>query len=125
MAQQHDKALVPVNHPSIAPAAPRHPAVRLGTSALAALGRSPTVRKAALVGAAFGVGYQVSRWARSGALPQIAEDVKDIYRVANGGDPSEQGRIAGSWVRESVTVISAVYGFLDRDEDPAKRGRRR
>ena len=91
--------------------------MRLGSAALAAIGRSPAIRKAALVGAAFGVGYQVSRWTRSGTLPQIAEDVKDLYRVANGGSPSAEGRIAGGWVQESFTVISAVYGFLDRDED--------
>ena len=121
MAQDQNKAMVPVNSPSIAPTAPRHPAVRFGTSALAALGRSPAVRKAALVGAAFGVGYQVSRWARSGTLPQIAGGVKELYRVTNGGDASTEGRLAGTGVRESFMVISAVYGFLDRDEDSPKR----
>lgn len=121
MMQEPTNALVPVNQPSIAPAAPKNVAVRLGTSAMAILSRSPAVRKAALLGAAFGVGYQVSKWARSGSLPKIAGDVQDLYRVANGGDPSADGRIAGSWVRESFTVISAVYGFLDRDEEPLER----
>jgi hypothetical protein len=117
MMDEPNNSLVPTNVPPVTPVTPGHPAVRLGTAALSALVRSPAVRKAALVGAAFGVGFQVSRLARSGSLPQIAGDVKDLYRVANGGDPSVDGRLAGGWVRESFTVISAVYGFLDRDED--------
>jgi hypothetical protein len=79
------------------------------------------MRKAAVIGAAFGVGYQLSRLARSGGLPQLLHDVKDVYQVANGGGPSADGRIAGNWVRESFTVISAVYGFLDRDEESRNR----
>ena len=121
MAQDPNHALVHVEPAEVAPVPERHPAWRLGGAALAKLSRSPAVRKAALVGAAFGVGYQVSKLARSGALPQIANEVQDIYRVANGGDPAQEGRIAGMWVRESLTIISAVYGALDRDADKGKR----
>jgi hypothetical protein len=96
--------------------------LRFGGKALAAFGRSPTMRKAALVGAAFGVGFQVSKLARSGALPQIAGEAQELLRVANGGEPSEDGGLAGGWVRESYTVISAVYGFFDHDPD-ARGGR--
>ena len=79
------------------------------------------VRKAALVGAAFGVGYQVSKWARSGRIPPVAVVVKDIYRTANEGDLSSHGRITEGWIQESLTVISAVYGFLGRDGNSSER----
>jgi hypothetical protein len=90
---------------------------RLGIRALSALGKNPTIRKAALASAAFGVGYQLSRMARSGSLPQVAEGVRDLYRVANGEELPTEGPLASSWVRESVTIITAVYGFLDREDD--------
>jgi hypothetical protein len=91
--------------------------VRLGMRALSALGRSPNVRKAALASAAFGMGYQLSRMARSGTLPQVADGVRNLYRAANGEELPANGPLASGWVRESVTIISAVYGFLDREDD--------
>lgn len=121
MKEEPDNALVPVDPKPAAFDMGRNPVARFTSSALAVVGRNGVARKAALVGAAFGLGYQVSKWARSGALPQIAGDVKDLYHVANGGHPSADGRIAGSWVRESFTVISAVYSFLDRDDNQSKR----
>ena len=121
MTQEPSQSLVPLDPPSLASSDRRPLSSRFGTSALVALGKSPAMRKAALIGAAFGVGYQVSRLARSSALPRIIEDVKDVYQVANGGDPSADGWIAGSWVRESFTMISAVYGVLDHDERFGKR----
>ena len=75
------------------------------------------MRRAALAGVAFGVGYQVSRALRSGGLPQLAGEARDVYRAINGNDTEVRGLLAGSWVRQSVTVISSVYGFLDREED--------
>lgn len=121
MDEDRANALVRVDSQPSDIVAPRHPLGRFASTALAVVGRNSVARKAALVGAAFGLGYQVSKWARSGTLPQIAEDVKDLYQVANGGDASAEGRIAGGWVRESFTVISAVYRFLDSDDGRSKR----
>jgi len=90
---------------------------RLGIRALSVLGKNPTIRKAALASAAFGVGYQLSRMARSGTLPQVADGVRGLYRVANGEELPTEGPLANGWVREAVTIITAVYGFLDRDDD--------
>lgn len=90
-------------------------AVRLGTRALVALAKNGPARRVALAGAAFGVGYQLSRMGRSGRLPRIAEDLKDVYRAAN-GDVTAEGRLAGGWVRESITIVSAAYKFLDTDD---------
>ena len=121
MAQPHNKALIPVNNPAPGSSKPMHPVVRFGSSALVALGRNPSLRKIALASAAFGIGYKVSTWARSGGLPQMAGDVRDIYRIANSGKSSQSGQFTGSWVRESVTLITAVYGFLARNENSSKR----
>jgi hypothetical protein len=88
---------------------------------LLALGKNPAIRKAALIGAAFGAGYQINRLARSGALPQIIDDVKNVYRVAHKGSPLADEWVATNWVRESLTVISGVYGFLYSDEESGKR----
>ena len=114
------RALVPVRDAALFEPDSGRSIARLGLRALSALGRNQAVRKAALAGAAFGVGYQLSRMARSGTLPQVTDGLRDLYRVATGAEPLTNGPRASGWVRESVTVISAVYGFLDRDnDDPA------
>ena len=116
MAQEPSRALVPVSNSTPPEATVRHAAAKLGSRALALWGRSPAIRKAALAGAAFGLGYQLSRMARSGTLPRLASDARDFYKLASGEEPEAEGRMASGWVRESVTIISAVYGFLDRDD---------
>ena len=113
-------ALVPVRDAALSEPDPGSPVARLGLRALSALSRNQAVRKAALAGAAFGMGYQFSRMARSGTLPQAADGLRDLYRVVTGAKPLTDSPMASGWVRESVIVISAVYGFLDRDnDDPA------
>lgn len=121
MGQPHNKALIPVNTPAPGLSKPMHPVARFGSSALVALGRSPSLRKALLASAVLGIGYKISTWARSGGLPQMAEEVRDIYRIANKGKASQSGEFTGRRVRESVTLVTAVYGFLDRHENFPKR----
>jgi hypothetical protein len=83
--------------------------------ALVALAKNGPARRVALAGAVFGVGYQLSRMSRNGGLPRFADDLKDIYRAAN-GDVTAEGRLTGSWVRESMTIVTAAYKFLDNDD---------
>ena len=121
MGQPHNKALIPVNTPAPGLPKPTHPVVRFGSSALVALGSSPSLRKALFASAALGIGYKISIWARSGGLPQMAEDVRNIYRNANKGKASQSGELTGRRLRESVTLVTAVYGFLDGNENFPKR----
>ena len=115
MSEEMSRALVPV--PRSAPPAQKRGvlAVRFGTRALASLAKNGPMRRVALVGAAFGVGYQLSRMSRGGGLPRFADDLKEIDRAAN-GDVGAEGRLAGGWVRESITIVSAAYKFLDKDD---------
>lgn len=115
MSQETDRALVLV--PQSAPPAPKRSslAVRFGTKALASLAKNGPARRVALAGAAFGVGYQISRMTRAGGLPRLADNLQDIYRAAN-GDVTAEGRLMGGWVRESITIVSAAYRLLDQDE---------
>jgi hypothetical protein len=114
------RALVPVRDAALSELDSGTSVARLGLRALSALSRNQAVRKAALAGAAFGMGYQLSRMARSGTLPQSADGLRDLYRVVTGAEHLTDSPMASGWVRESVIVISAVYGFLDRDnDDPA------
>ncbi|MDA1036624.1 MAG: hypothetical protein O3B65_07075 [Chloroflexi bacterium] len=115
MSEGSDGALVLA--PRSTPPAPKRGglAVRFGTRAISSLVKNGPARRVALVGAAFGVGYQLSRMSRSGGLPRFADDLKDIYRAAN-GDVGAEGRLVGGWVRESITIVSAAYKFLDKDD---------
>ena len=115
MSEEPSRALVPA--PRSAPIALKRGrlAVRFGTRVLVALAKNVPVRRVALAGAAFGVGYQLSRMSRKGGLPRFADDLKDIYRAAN-GDVTAEGRLTGGWVRDSITIVSAAYKFLDSDD---------
>lgn len=114
------RALVPVRDAALPEPGSGRSVARLGLRALSALGRNQAARKAALAGAAFGAGYQLSRMARSGTVSQVAGGLRDLYRVATGTEPVTDSPMTSGWIRESVIVISAVYGFLDRDnDDPA------
>lgn len=75
------------------------------------------VRQAVLTGAAFALGYQLSRMMRTGRLPALFETAQDAYRAASSSDPVAEGRLAGQRVRRSMTVVSTVYGYVDRNED--------
>ena len=88
--------------------------VRLGSSAIAQLARNAAVRKAVVTGVAFGAGFQLSRALRTRELPRWVSSARDVYRKLNDHDPQVEGRLAGSWVRESFTVISSVYNVVER-----------
>ena len=116
MMDEESRALVPLRAARTVVGRAQSPAVRAGTRALALLARNAGVRRAAVAGVAFGVGFQVSRVLRSGQLPQAASTAKDVYRALSQQDPVAEGRLAAGWVRESITVISTVYDFLDRGD---------
>lgn len=90
--------------------------MRLGRRALVKLAGARGVRQAVATGVAFGLGYQLSRMMRAGRLPALFETAQDAYRAAGSGDPVAEGRLAGQWVRRSMTVVSTAYGYIDRDE---------
>lgn len=115
MSEETSRALVLA--PQSAPIAAKRSrlAVRFGTRALVTLAKNGPVRRVALAGAIFGVGYQLSRMSRNGGLPRFAGDLKEIYRAAN-GDVTAKGRLTGGWVRESITIVTAAYKFLDNDD---------
>jgi hypothetical protein len=106
-------ALAPRN----SPAAPNRSslAVRLGTKALVSLAKSVVSRRAVLVGAAFGVGYQIRKITRSGGLPRCAVNLQGIYSEANGGISAGEQPL-GDRVRASITIVSAIYRSFDQDE---------
>ena len=91
------------------------PALGAGSRALALAARSPAVRRAAMAGIAFAVGYRLSAMLRSGGLPQAASAARDVYRATVEDNREAQGRLVGGWVRGSVTVFSTVYRFLDKE----------
>jgi hypothetical protein len=109
------KALVPLTRSRAIEYGSRSLAVR-GARVLVALAGNPVVRRAAVTGVAFGVGFQLSRTLRAGRLPELVGAARDIYRVANGDDVTAEGRLAGRWVRESITVIASVYGYAKQDD---------
>ncbi len=108
------KALVPAQQP-LRSAEGRSPA-RLGMRALVKLSGSPMARRAAMTGLAFGVGYQLSRMIKTGRLSEVAYTARNAYRAASGGDSVAEGELAGRWVRQSMTLVSSFYGYVDRDD---------
>ncbi len=108
------QALVPAQQPLLR-AVGRSPA-RLGLRALVKLSGSPMARRAAMTGLAFGVGYQLSRMVKTGRLSEVAYTARNAYRAASGSDPVAEGELAGRWVRQSVTLVSSFYGYVDRDD---------
>ena len=77
------------------------------------VGRS-AVRRAAFAGVAFGAGFQLSRMLRAAQLPEAASTARDVLRVAAGGDPVAEGRLAGRWVRETITIVVGIPGSRGR-----------
>ena len=116
MQDDEGKALVPVVAAPRAKGEARPPAVDIASRALALAARSPAVRRAAMAAVAFGLGYQVSRMLRAGRLADLAAVARDVYRANAEGGPEAEGRVAGGLVRQSVTVVAAVYRTLDRTE---------
>ncbi len=116
MAEQEQRALVPVVTGTAARAAERLPARGVWDRALALLSDAPAVRRAAVVGVAFGAGFQLSRMWRAGRLRGVPSTARDVYRGFKHSDPEAEGRLAGNWVRYSFSVVSTLYGIVDRDE---------
>ena len=114
MSDSESRALVPLRRGALVPQRGGSLAVRLGSSAVAQLVGNTALRKAVVVGVAFGAGFQLSRALRRGHLPELVSSVRDVYRTVNDHDPQAEGRLAGRWIRESVTVISGVYNVVDR-----------
>ena len=75
----------------------------------------PAVRRAAFAGVAFGAGFQLSRMLRGAQLPEAASTARDVLRVAAGGDPVAEGRLAGRWVRETITIVVGIPGSRGRN----------
>ena len=106
-------ALAPRN----SPAAPNRSslAVRLGTKALVSLAKNVMARRAVLVGAAFGIGYQIRKMTHSGGLPRCAVNLQGIYSKANGGISAGEQPL-GDRAHVSITIVSAIYRSFDQDE---------
>ncbi len=116
MEESNSKAVVHVVRGQVANARSSVPAARVGTRALAVLARSSVARRVALAGIAFGVGFQVSRMLRAGGFPELTSTARDVYSSLTGDDPVAEGRLAGRWVRHSVTLVSSVYRLVDPDD---------
>ena len=108
MRENHPGALVPAHRSTPQVWRSKGLIVRLGTKALVSLSKNRPVRQMALVGAAFSIGYRLSRMRRTGQLPQLMDDVKGMYRAAS-GDVRAEGKLAGNWFRQSITVVAAAY----------------
>ena len=106
-------ALSPVGPVGIARRGHNAPVAGRGARALARFVGRPAVRRAAFAGVAFGAGFQLSRMLR-GQLPEAASTARDVLRVAAGGDPVAEGRLAGRWVRETITIVVGIPGSRGR-----------
>ncbi|MCI0815930.1 MAG: hypothetical protein J4N29_02645 [Chloroflexi bacterium] len=74
-----------------------------GMVALARALRSPRLRRAAVAGAAFGLGFQLSRALRA-------------YRTAAGDEPPATAWRQGGWAWRSLTIVTVGYRAFQRDE---------
>ncbi len=107
-------ALTPVGPVGIARRGHNAPVAGRGARALARLVGRSAVRRAAFAGVAFGAGFQLSRMLRGAQLPEAASTARDVLRVAAGGDPVAEGRLAGQWVRETITIVVGMPGTRGR-----------
>jgi len=72
------------------------------------------VRRAALVGLAFGVGFQLSRVLQSRRVTDATAVARDAVRPPARDGAERGGAGTVRWVRQSVTVLSMVYGIVER-----------
>ncbi len=96
-----------------APAALRRRAGGLGLLARAV--RSPGVRRAAAAGAAFGLGFQLSRALRAGQLWRLGSAARHAYRTAAGDESPAAAWRRGGWAWRSLTVVTVAYRAVQRD----------
>ena len=97
-----------------APAALRRRAGGIG--ALARAVRSPRVRRAAAVGVAFGLGFQLSRALGAGRLWRLGSAARHAYRTAAGDESPATAWRRGGWAWRSLTVVSVAYRAVGREE---------
>ena len=96
-----------------APAALR-PAGRM--AGLARAVRSPHLRRAVVAGAAFGLGFQLSRALRAGRLWRLGSAARHAYRTGSGGESPATAWRGGGWVWRSLTVVTVGYRAFQRDD---------
>ncbi len=87
-----------------------------GIGALVRVVRSPQVRRAAAVGVAFGLGFQLSRALRAGRLWRLGSSARHAYRTVTGDEPLTTAWRRGGWAWRSLTVISVAYRASGRGE---------
>ncbi len=98
-----------------APAALRRRAGGMG--ALARAVRSPRVRRAAVAGAAFGLGFQLSRALHAGRLWRLGRAARHAYRTVAGDESPATAWRRGGLAWRSLTVVSIAYRVVQqRDE---------
>ena len=96
-----------------APAALR-PAGRM--AGLARALSSPQVRRAAAFGAAFGLGFQLSRALRAGQAWRLGSATRHAYRTVSGDESPAVAWRRGGWAWRSLTVVSVAYRAVQRDD---------
>ena len=101
-------ALVPIGRGDVAQREAGALAPSAGTRALAFFIGNPVARRVAFAGVAFGVGFKLSRMLQGGPVPEMASTARDVYRTMTEDDPEAEGRLAGRWVRETITVIAGI-----------------
>ena len=117
-----DRALVPVVKGWLVAGRVRVPARGVRALMLAlrpsrALALRPdgaVARRAALVGLAFGVGFQLSRVLQSRRVTDATAVARDAVRPPARDGAGRGGAGTVRWVRQSVTVLSMVYGIVER-----------
>jgi hypothetical protein len=110
-----DGALVPVVKGRVVAGRVRIPAKGVRARALALRPDAALVRRAALVGLAFGVGFQLSRVLHSRRATDTTAAARDAVRPPARADGAERaGAGTVRWVRRSMTVLSVAYGIVER-----------
>ena len=111
MSSEEHKELVPVRRRDL-PSTRQRPTllalVNQVSRSLTLLTRSPLVRRAAKVGLAFGVGWQLSKSLREGQLTRSKDMAQAVSRlIRNNSASSEPPRVA--WVRRSFMQVSITH----------------
>ncbi|MCH8847965.1 MAG: hypothetical protein IIC32_03205 [Chloroflexi bacterium] len=87
-----------------------------GMVALARALRSPRLRRAAVAGAAFGLGFQLSRALRAGRPWRLGSAARRADRTAAGDEPPATAWRQGGWAWRSLTIVTVGYRAFQRDE---------
>ena len=117
-----DSALVPVVEGRVVAGRLRASARRVRAGVLAlrpsrAIALRPDgaiARRAALVGLAFGVGFQLSRLLQSRRVTDAVAVARGAVRPSARDGAERSGAGTARRVRRSITVLSVVYGIVER-----------